>query len=209
MKFCYTQVAQQLSGINAVMFYSSSIYRGAGVSEEGIPYATIITAGINCAMTFVALPLMDIAGRRTLLLLPMITMILTLIWLVIMISLQRVWASYCCVVGTVIYIIAYAIGLGPIPWIIVSEIFEQRERDKANATAGFVNYLGTLLIALAFEPVQEAIHQYVFVIFIGLLVIFVIFVFFFVPETRNKTFEEIAVELNIHHHLRRIHHETG
>jgi hypothetical protein len=193
------QVVQQFSGVNAVFFYSYSIYKKAGVSSHDVPFAIIGTNALNFVMTLVSVVVMDAAGRRILLIYPMAFMIGDVILLTVMMAIQasHSWANYVSIVCVLIYVITFAIGLGPIPWMVGSELFRERQRPLAMAACGIMNYIGQFVIVIAFEPIEHAIGCYVFVIFLVLLVGFLAFVIICVPETRHKTFEEIEREMNI------------
>lgn len=188
------QIIQQLSGINAIFFYSKSIFKGAAVPEDRIEYAVIGTNAVNVLMTLVAVPIMDVAGRRPLLLYPMMCMIVILGAITAALKLQNTIPemSYLSITCVIAYVICFAVGLGPIPMMIAAELFRQGPRPRAMSLAGLANWLFTLIVAISFELIQEMTKEYTFVIFLILMIFFTIFVFVKVPETKNKTFEEIA-----------------
>ncbi|ELT98295.1 hypothetical protein CAPTEDRAFT_170630, partial [Capitella teleta] len=205
------QMIQQLSGINAVFFYSGGIYANAGVAQDSIQYAVIGTNAVNVAMTIIAVPIMDIAGRRALLLYPMFAMIGILGLITAALNLQSgyPWMSYISILCVISYVICFAVGLGeyfmayndmqiyaafpgPIPMMVGAELFRQGPRTRAMSLAGLANWLFTLVLAISFELIQKAIKEYTFLIFLVLMIFFTAFVYFKVPETKNKTFEEIA-----------------
>jgi SP family facilitated glucose transporter-like MFS transporter 1 len=191
---CMLVIIQQFSGINAVFFYSRSIFENAKIAAPYIPFAVIGTNAVNVLMTVIAVPLMDKAGRRLLLIIPMSAMIVDLILMTICLVLQQSHPSlsYLSVVCVIVYVICFAVGLGPIPLFICSELFRQGPRPMAMAVVGVTMWTATFVIAMVFEPLQAAAGKYTFVVFIVLLVGFTIFLYFFCPETKNKTFEEIA-----------------
>lgn len=194
---CALVTIQQFSGINAVFFYSQSIFENAQVQAEYIPYAVIATNAVNVIMTLIAVPLMDVAGRRPLLLIPMTVMIVDLVAMTISLILQQIYPSvqaigYVSVVCVVVYVICFAAGLGPIPMFIGSELFRQGPRPKAMAVVGIALWAASFVIAIGFEPLQAGLKQYTFIVFIVFLFVFLLFLYFFVPETKNKTFEQIA-----------------
>ena len=82
------QIAQQLSGINAIFFYSSQIFKDAGIEEDLIQYAILLTGLVNLITTIFCVPLIDKLGRKPLLVIPMITMVIDFILLVIFLALQ-------------------------------------------------------------------------------------------------------------------------
>lgn len=188
------QVAQQFSGINAIFFYSTGIFVNAGVEKEYIQYAVVITNLVNVGMTFVAVALMDRVGRRPLLLYPMIVMVFDLGLITLALNLQSTysWMAYLSIACVIIYVICFAIGLGPIPWMMAPELFRQGPRSMAMSIAGVTNWLCTTIVAISFESIQEAIKEFTFVLFLVLMIGFTVFVYFKAPETKNKTFEEIA-----------------
>jgi len=188
------QIIQQLSGINAIFFYSSSIFSNAGVPQIAIQYAVMGTCFINVVMTIVALPLMDRAGRRPLLLYPMMAMIVILGVIIAALRFQsEVKAmSYVSIACVISYVMCCAVGLGPIPNILSAEMFRQGPRPCAMSLGGLGNWLFSLVVGISFELIQRAIDEFVFLIFLILMIGFTTFVFFLVPETKNKTFEEIS-----------------
>ncbi|TNN36759.1 Solute carrier family 2, facilitated glucose transporter member 1 [Liparis tanakae] len=130
------QLSQQLSGINAVFYYSTRIFEKAGVEQP--VYATIGAGVVNTAFTVVSM------------------------------------------------------GPGPIPWFIVAELFSQGPRPSAFAVAGFSNWTANFIVGMGFQYVEELCGPYVFIIFTVLLLMFFVFTFFKVPETKGRTFDEIS-----------------
>jgi MFS family permease len=145
-------------------------------------------------MTVITVPIMDKLGRRVLLLYPMIVMTIIMGIITAAINQQNnvPWLSYISIACVIGYVICFAVGLGPIPWMIGAEIFRQGPRPRAMSIAGATNWLFTTIVALTFELIQRAIAEFTFIIFMILMIGFCLFVFFLVPETKNKTFEEIA-----------------
>jgi len=188
------QSIQQLSGINAIFFYSTSIFLNAGVPSAATQYAVMGTCAVNVIMTIVAVPVMDRAGRRPLLLYPMIGMIVILAVIVVALKLQSTlyWMSYVSIACVISYVISFAVGLGPIPAMLGTELFRQGPRSKAMSLGSLANWLAALFIAISFEFIQKLLKEYTFLVFFVLMIFFTIFVYFQVPETKNKTFEEIA-----------------
>nr|KAF6452845.1 hypothetical protein HJG59_008179 [Molossus molossus] len=100
--------------------------------------------------------------------------------------------SYVCIVAILVFVAFFEIGPGPIPWFIVAELFSQGPRPAAMAVAGCSNWTATFLVGLLFPSAAFYLGAYVFIIFTIFLAIFLVFTFFKVPETRGRTFEEIA-----------------
>ncbi|KAL4220891.1 Solute carrier 2 [Mactra antiquata] len=194
------QVAQQWSGINAVMSFSSFILEQANVADDSIPYVIVGQSTINVLATIVCVPLMEKLGRRPLLIFPMVGMVLSFVVLTISLNLLQsgnftehkstlAIISICAILA---YVIGFAVGLGPIPFIVVSEIFRQEPRAAAMSFSLAFNWICNFVLQLTFRFIQKGIGSYTYLIFIVILVASIIFIVIFVPETKNKTFDEVA-----------------
>ncbi|XP_028985187.1 solute carrier family 2, facilitated glucose transporter member 4-like [Betta splendens] len=186
------QLSQQLSGINAIFYYSTSIFMKAGVQSP--VYATIGAGVVNCAVTVVSLFLVERMGRRTLHMLGLGGMCSCAVVMTAALSLlDRVpWMSYVSMLSIFGFVAFFEVGPGPIPWFFVAELFSQGPRPAAMAVAGFSNWTANFIIGMCFQYVADLCGPYVFLIFAVLLLFFLIFTFFRVPETRGKTFDQIA-----------------
>ncbi|XP_054456953.1 solute carrier family 2, facilitated glucose transporter member 4-like isoform X2 [Anoplopoma fimbria] len=192
------QLSQQLSGINAIFYYSTSIFMKAGVQSP--VYATIGAGVVNCAFTVVSLFLIERMGRRTLHMLGLGGMCICAVIMTMALALldSVPWMSYISMLSIFGFVAFFEIGPGPIPWFFVAELFSQGPRPAAMAVAGFSNWTANFIIGMCFQYVADLLGPYVFLIFAVLLLFFLIFTFFRVPETRGKTFDQIAA--NFHQH---------
>ncbi|XP_046641624.1 myo-inositol transporter 1-like isoform X3 [Daphnia pulicaria] len=188
------QLSQQLSGINAVLYYSTELFIGAGLASESAKYATIGVGAIMVGMTLVSIPLMDRAGRRTLHLWGLGGMFIFSIFITISLLVMELieWVRYVAVVATLTFVLFFAVGPGSIPWMITAELFSQGPRPAAMSIAVLVNWLANFLVGLFFLPLKAMLHNYIFLPFSVLLAFFWIFTYKIVPETKNKTFDEIS-----------------
>lgn len=201
---CCLQIAQQFSGINAVMSYSSFMYSNAGVSSNLIEWVVCLTSTINVLTTIPAVPLMEKLGRRPLLIYPMICMALSFVVLTIFHNLQyndsmKENHSVFAIIGIIAmhtYVIGFAVGLGPIPFIVVGEIFRQEPRAAAMSLSLTFNWVCNFILVMTFRFMQKAMRGYVYLPFIGVLIIAIAFIAIMVPETKNKTFDEIAQSIS-------------
>ncbi|KAG7323566.1 hypothetical protein KOW79_013268 [Hemibagrus wyckioides] len=186
------QLSQQFSGINAVFYYSTSIFKKAGVSQP--VYATIGAGVVNTVFTVVSLFVVERAGRRSLHLIGLLGMAVSAVCMTIAMALtEQVPAlSYVSIVAIFVFVAFFEIGPGPIPWFIVAELFSQGPRPAAIAVAGFSNWTANFIVGMCFQYVEQLTGPYVFIIFTVLLLIFFIFTYFKVPETKGRTFDEIA-----------------
>ncbi|KAM8898729.1 solute carrier family 2, facilitated glucose transporter member 4-like isoform 1-T1 [Spinachia spinachia] len=186
------QLSQQLSGVNAIFYYSTSIFMKAGVQSP--VYATIGAGVVNCAFTVVSLFLIERMGRRTLHMVGLGGMCLCAVVMTTALALldNVPWMSYISMLAIFGFVAFFEIGPGPIPWFFVAELFSQGPRPAAMAVAGFSNWTANFIIGMCFQYVADLCGPYVFLIFAALLLFFLIFTFFRVPETRGKTFDQIA-----------------
>lgn len=186
------QLSQQLSGINAVFYYSTGIFKDAGVQEP--IYATIGAGVVNTIFTVVSVFLVERAGRRTLHMIGLGGMAVCSAIMTISLLLKGQYEamSFVCIVAILVYVAFFEIGPGPIPWFIVAELFSQGPRPAAMAVAGCSNWTSNFLVGMLFPSAAAFLGPYVFIIFAVFLVIFLIFTFFKVPETKGRTFEDIT-----------------
>ncbi|EEB19241.1 glucose transporter, putative [Pediculus humanus corporis] len=187
------QLSQQLSGINAVFYYSTGLFISSGLSEESAKFATIGIGAIMVVMTLVSIPLMDRAGRRTLHLYGLGGMFIVSICITISFLIKEMtdWMSYLSVVFTLSFVVFFAGGPGSIPWMITAELFSQGPRPAAMSIAVLVNWMANFLVGIGFPTMKATLENYTFLPFSVFLAIFWIFTYKKVPETKNKTFEEI------------------
>ncbi|KAL4658691.1 solute carrier family 2, facilitated glucose transporter member 3-like [Arapaima gigas] len=185
------QLSQQLSGINAVFYYSTGIFKSAGVTQP--IYATIGAGAVNTVFTVVSLFLVERAGRRTLHLVGLAGMAASALLLTIALLLKHIQSlSFLSIAAVFAFVAMFEMGPGPIPWFIVAELFSQGPRPAAMAVAGCSNWTSNFLVGISFPKLEEMCGPYVFIVFIIFLIIFFVFTFFYVPETKGRTFEEIA-----------------
>ncbi|XP_005103578.2 solute carrier family 2, facilitated glucose transporter member 1 [Aplysia californica] len=202
---CVLQISQQWSGINAVMSYSAMLFELVSIPHNQIPYIVVATGVINVLCTIVAVPLMEKAGRRPLLLYPTIVMLFSFLIMTIFLNLQdkpdlveyKTSFAIVCIIVMHTYIIGFALGMGPIPFIVVGEIFRQEPRAAAMSISLAFNWVCNFILMLTFPFLQEGLEEFVYILFMVVLVIAIVFIFFFVPETKNKTFDEIANSISL------------
>ncbi|XP_045508952.1 solute carrier family 2, facilitated glucose transporter member 1-like isoform X1 [Colias croceus] len=186
-------VAQQLSGINAVIFYSTDIFKGANLDTAQSQYATLGMGAMNVVMTVISLLLVEVAGRKTLLLVGFSGMMACTIGLcVAYIYTDYAWVSYLCIALVILFVVMFAVGPGSIPWFLVTELFNQAARPAASSVAVTVNWTANFIVAQSFLPLSLILGTNVFLIFAALQFIFILFITFKIPETKNKTVEEIT-----------------
>ncbi|XP_022905450.1 facilitated trehalose transporter Tret1-like isoform X2 [Onthophagus taurus] len=190
---------QQMGGINAVIFYTGKIFGDAKI--DLLPqHATLIIGGIQVVATFISTLFIDKVGRKLLLLISGLFMGLSTLLLAIYFSLEKsdmdrdiiTDISFLPVLALSIFITVFSLGFGPIPWLISSELFPIEIKAIASSAAGTFNWLLAFIVTRFYNDIQNGIGTDItFYIFSGLSFIGVVFIFFVVPETKGKSFDEI------------------
>jgi MFS family permease len=188
---------QQFAGINAVIAYAPSVMERTGLTASNSLLSSVVIGLANVAATVVSIRLVDRSGRRPLLLASAAgaCVSLALLALTFEVSLGDAgsWLSLICLIG---YITAFAIGLGPIFWLLISEIFPPDSRAAGASVATAVNWFSGFLVGLAFAPVVDAIGQGpTFWIFAAVCAVAFVFVRRYVPETKGRPFADIAADV--------------
>jgi len=186
---CALMLTQQFSGINAVIFYSSTILVAGGINDPNL--GGLIVMGVQVVATGIAVLLMERAGRRCLLLVSLAGM-MTAALLLAVFFLNDNKPPFLALTSLVLYITAFSLGLGPIPWLVMGELFPRHIRATASSAATLLNWSCSFLVTRFFADVADALGKPgVFFLFSGICAAGGAFVAFFVPETRGKTFEEV------------------
>jgi SP family galactose:H+ symporter-like MFS transporter len=184
-------VIQQFAGINAVLYYVPSVMEQTGLDASDSILSSVIVGAVNVVATVAAFPLVDRLGRRPLLLASLAGMLVSLALLGLTLV-ADLGGSRLALLSILAYIVAFAIGLGPVFWIVVSEVFPARARAVGAGVATAVNWFSTFLVGLVFLPLVDAVGQgQTFWIFAGVCAIGLVFVHRSVPETKGRSFEEI------------------
>ncbi|CAF1422816.1 unnamed protein product [Rotaria magnacalcarata] len=187
------QFAQALSGVNAVFFYSSKMFEKAGIPKGYIPYANIGTGAINVLATIVSLFLIEKLGRKKLVIYPMIVMIFVFGVLTALVeyneSRNNAVLGFISVIFILLFIVCFAVGLGPIPFLYGSEVCRPEARDSVQSLGLIANYIGNILLSLFFPMLNSMLGGYVFLIFVLFVAAHVAFLWFKMPETKNKSIE--------------------
>jgi SP family arabinose:H+ symporter-like MFS transporter len=186
----------QFSGINAIMYYSTDIFTTAHVGVKDAFSATVLVGLVNLLFTFVAIALVDKAGRRPLLLTGLTAQVIALGCVGWMFHTNA--GGIGLLAAIVAFIAAFAMALGPVPWILCSEIFPMRIRGRAMSIAALVVWVACYIVSLTFPYLKNSPHvgpALTFWIYGLCSALALVFVFIMVPETKGKTLEEIELGL--------------
>jgi sugar porter (SP) family MFS transporter len=184
----------QLSGINAVLYFAPRIFEMTGLESQAALLQSVGIGIINFIFTFVGLGLIDRLGRRTLLYIGSFGYISSL-------GLAS-WGFASGHPGIVpvsifAFIAAHAIGQGAVIWVFISEIFPNRQRAFGQSFGSFTHWLFAALLTLVFPLMAEALApQIIFGIFCGMMILQLIWVRLFVPETKGMSLEELEEKIN-------------
>jgi sugar porter (SP) family MFS transporter len=190
-------IFQQVTGINTVIYYAPIIIQSAGISSaSGAILATAGIGGVNVLMTIVSMWLIDRVGRRPLLLCGIAGMVVTLgvLGLVFRLSAAGGTLAWLAVVSMMLYVASFAISLGPIFWLLISEIYPLKIRSSSEGLCATSNWAANLLVTLTFLTLVQRIGPSQTFWLYGLLAMGAwIFSYLLVPETKGRTLEQIEV----------------
>jgi SP family arabinose:H+ symporter-like MFS transporter len=188
----------QFSGINAIMYYSTKIFTTAGVGVKNSFAASAIIGLVNLLFTFVAIALVDKAGRRALLLTGLTAQVVALGVAGWMFHMGAGGGGL--LIAIVAFIAAFAMALGPIPWIFCSEIFPAKARGRAMSVATFTIWASCYVVAQTFPMLNDSPRigpALTFWIYTACSLLALAFVFTMVPETKGQSLEEIEARLAV------------
>ncbi|XP_024861836.1 solute carrier family 2 member 15b isoform X2 [Kryptolebias marmoratus] len=187
-------IGMQLSGIDAIWFYTNEIFRKAGIPEAHIQYTTVGTGAIEVIAGMLGCFTIEHLGRRPLIIGGFVFMGLCCAGITVSALYQEQFSFLSYVsVGCVIGIIAgFCVGPAGVPFLITAELFKQSHRSAAYTVAGCLNWLSNFAIGFGFPFLEEATGPYCYLIFCAICWGVAVYAFFIIPETKNKTFLEIS-----------------
>ncbi|XP_048230106.1 plastidic glucose transporter 4 [Ricinus communis] len=188
---------QQMAGINAVVYYSTAVFRSVGIASDVA--ASALVGASNVFGTTIASSLMDKQGRKSLLITSFCGMAVSMLLL----SLSFTWkvlAPYSgtlAVLGTVCYVLSFSLGAGPVPALLLPEIFASRIRAKAVALSLGMHWISNFFIGLYFLSVVNKFGiSTVYLGFSAICLLAVLYIAGNVVETKGRSLEEIERALN-------------
>jgi MFS transporter, SP family, arabinose:H+ symporter len=182
----------QFCGINAIMYYSTKIFESAGAMKNAAFTSSVWVGLVNLLFTFVAIGLVDKAGRRPLLLIGTLVQGVALGLVGWMFYTQQ--SGLALLICVVLFIAAFAMAMGPIGWLLCSEIFPNRLRGRAMSVAAFTVWVSCYVVAQTFPMLNDSPMvgpAKTFWIYCAVSFMSFIFVLLFVPETKGRSLEQI------------------
>lgn len=189
-------MAQQFSGINNAFNFSSTF-----LSQNGIDAATVTLVAVlmnigNVLITCISAWLMDLAGRKPLILGSTIGMCASIVALTVALTHPGTsWTAPFAVFSVVGFVMSFGVGMGPIPWLLPAELFPPDKVAAGSSFNAICNWLANFVVGLIFLPISTALGGMCFVPFLLVLLPFAFFLVSKVPETRGKTVQQILNEL--------------
>ncbi len=186
----------QLSGINAILYYSNYIFASAGFSANSAALQTVGVGLVNLLATFLGMSLIDKLGRKTLLLIGAIGMTLALGGVAEIFHTQShqnllVWLL-------VLFIVFFAISQGSVIWVYIAEVFPSRVRSKGQSVGSSSHWIMNALIAGAFPYIAARSQAAPFAFFAAMMLVQFFVVLLVYPETKGRTLEAIQTQFGIH-----------
>ena len=192
-------VLQQVTGINTIIYYAPQIFQKAGLSSATTALAATAGIGvINVLSTLIAIWLVDRIGRKPLLLAGLVGMTASLTGLGVgqrfgsTLGLNPYWVAPLTVGFIGLYIVCFAFSLGPVVWLMISEIFPNRARARAAAVSTSANWMSNFLVSLSFPILQATMGPSLWFLYAAMGVLAFVFIAGYVPETKGKSLEDIS-----------------
>ncbi|XP_036450878.1 solute carrier family 2 member 11, like [Colossoma macropomum] len=194
----------QLCGINAVYLYSFDVFRAAGIPAQNLRYVALGTGLCEISTTVACGMVIESTGKRVLLIRGYLGMAATLLILTIMLYLQEYvsWMPYCSMVLIFIFIFFFSSGPAGVTAPLPGEIFTQSYKTAAFVVACTLNWMGLFFVGMVFPLIVEYLDFFCFLIFFFFCFVSGVFVWYGVPETRNRSIMEISAEFE------RMHNKT-
>ena len=192
-------IFQQITGINTVIYYAPTLLQGAGFGNSGALLANVVNGVVNVGMTIVAIWLLDKVGRRPLLLSGTtgmaVGMTITALSFLGGENLHGALAIVA-VLGLLIYTGSFAIGLGPVFWLLIAEIYPLKIRGAAMSVASMANWAANFVVTVSFLTLLSAIGGVGAFFLFGFLTLVALGYFWRkVPETKGRSLQEIERDL--------------
>jgi sugar porter (SP) family MFS transporter len=193
-------VFQQITGINTIIYYAPTLLASAGLGNSAALLANVVNGAVNVIMTIVAIRLLDRTGRRPLLLGGTagmaVGMVLVALTFAVGGSQLHGNTAYVAIAGLLVYTGSFAIGLGPVFWLLISEIYPVRIRGQAMSLATMANWGANFVVTISFLTLLGAIGTAgTFFLFAGLSTVALLYFQRRVPETNHRSLQDIERDL--------------
>ncbi|XP_071604563.1 LOW QUALITY PROTEIN: solute carrier family 2, facilitated glucose transporter member 5-like [Heliangelus exortis] len=191
----------QLSGIDAIWFYTNTIFENAGIPVSQVPYTTVGTGAIEVVAGLIGCFTIEKLGRRPLIITGFCTMGICSAGITVSLLLQTTlpWMRYVSVACVVGIIAGFCVGPAGVPFLMTAELFTQSHRPAAYIVGGSLNWLCNFTVGFIFPFLQMSTGAFCYLVFCGVCLLVALYVYLIIPETKNKTFMEISHIFATHH----------
>jgi SP family arabinose:H+ symporter-like MFS transporter len=184
-------VFQQVTGINAILYYAPVIFNQTGIGSNDSLVYTIIIGLVNVVSTFIAIGFVDKVGRKKFLLIGSVLMGISLVVVAICFYFQF-YRYYLILISVLVYVASFGCTLGAVTWVYLSEIFPNRIRALAMSLSTFALWLADFAISYSFPIMTAHFSTSITLgIYAGFCAIAFIYMIVNIPETKGKSLEEI------------------
>lgn len=190
----------QLSGINAIMYYAPRIFEMTGLARDTALLQAISIGVTNMVFTLLAISLIDKFGRKTLLIIGSVGMVIAL-GLVAWAFYTKDFGGFAVMFYLVAFIAFFAFSQGAVIWVFMSEIFPNKVREQGQTLGSFTHWIMAVIISWSFPILVESSENggfYSFLLFTVMMFLHGLFAWKIIPETKGKSLEGIQRELHIH-----------
>lgn len=182
-------VFQQAVGINVVLYYAPTIFKGLGFGNDAAMWQTVIMGFVNIIFTLVAIFTVDKFGRKPLLIIGSAGMAIGMFAIGALAHFQIFGIST--LLFIVVYTAAFMMSWGPVCWVLISEIFPNTIRGKAVAIAVAAQWIANFIVSSTFPVLESISMTFTYMLYGAMAVLSAFFVWKMVPETKGKTLEEM------------------
>ncbi|RXM99116.1 F-box/WD repeat-containing protein 1A [Acipenser ruthenus] len=187
-------MGMQLSGIDAIWFYTNAIFANAGIPKPQIQYTTVGTGAIEVISGLIGCFTIEKLGRRPLMIGGFGVMGIGCAGITLSLVLQThiAFMRYISIACVVAIIAGFCIGPAGVPFLMTAELFKQSHRPAAYTVGGALNWMSNFTVGFVFPFLQMSAGSFCYLVFCGVCVLVAVYVHFVIPETKNKTFVEIC-----------------
>ncbi|HVU53909.1 MAG TPA: sugar porter family MFS transporter [Puia sp.] len=187
-------VFQQITGINVIMYYAPSIFESAGFAPDSALFQTALMGLVNLTFAVISMSLVDRLGRKPLMVIGSIGMGISLLLLAITFITNH-FSGYLvlfCIIG---FLASFGFSLGPVVFVLISEIFPNNLRSHAVAISIFLLWAANFIVSFSFPYMLKNLQGYSFLLFSFMCFLCLLFVLRYLTETKGKSLEQIEREL--------------
>ncbi len=191
-------VFSQIDGINTLIYYAPTVFNLSGFKQNTIAILATLGIGVvNVLFTLITMPLLDRVGRKPLLFIGVGCMTLSLFTLGLIFSISTFHSTFesLSLFSILLYVAGFAIGLGPVSWLIAAEVIPLHLRGSGIALVTACNWMSNMFVSFLFLTSLQSFGIHLFWLFSGLCIVTIFFIYRYIPETKGTSLEKIEINL--------------